>query len=463
MPQLRAIALAITVGFGLLTFPGVAGALPVQPLDLDPKKGPPGSTVKVTPSLNASPGGCVAFWDSQEVARFTCGVDSGGFLSTDLTVPATAAPGQHTITVCRPDCGGIDPGWAQSAPFAVLAVVPDLGKLHLPEARSQLKSAFLTLRSVQGPADDPTARIVSQDPTAGTAVDPGSGVNVTVAVSPPVTVPDLRGRTRTEAEALATRSRLVLRVRSGSGRVDGQEPQPGSEVPAGSVVTVTLDARPQPVLVTVPDLRGDTRVEAEALATRSRLVLRVRSGSGRVDGQEPQPGRQVPAGSVVTVTLDASPQPVLATVPDLRGSTWAEAESAVRVVGLVLQSERERAGTVQAQSPPPGTRVRRGSTVTVTMAVPTATPDTTPIGTLRPMTMFAGVALILALAALVTSTLRSPRRRRSHQWVRHHVRVLSRATLSETVTSATGPEPSRRVGLEPHPDHGNQTLEEAHR
>jgi beta-lactam-binding protein with PASTA domain len=405
MPQLRAIALTITFGLALLTTPGVAAASTGPLLTLDPQKGPPGTTVRVTPILTTSPGECVALWDGQEVARFTCGVDPNGLiLWTNLTVPATAAPGQHTITVCRPDCGGIDPAWEQSAAFAVLAVVPDLGKLHLPEARSQLKTASLTLGSVQGPADDPAARVVSQDPSPGTAVDPGSGVSVTVAVSP---------------------------------------------------------------LVTVPDLRGHTRAEADTLVTRSQLVLRVRSGSGRVDTQDPAPGSQVPPGSVVTVTLKATAPPVLVTVPELRHRTLDEAEAAVRAVGLVLQSQGARAGTVETQRPAPGTRVPQGSTVTVTMTVPTTSTDnTTPTAKFRSTTTLTTVAIIAALAALVTLTtltLRSPRQRRSRKWVRQHVRVDSDTVLSETDASETGPGPSRRVGLEPHPDHGSQTLEEAHR
>lgn len=254
--------------------------------------------------LTTSPGECVALWDGQEAARFTCGADPNGIiLWTDLTVPATAVPGQHTITVCR-YCGDVDYSeWKQSAPFTVLAVVPDLATLHLPEARGQLKTAYLALGDVQGPADDPAARVVGQDAPPGTVVDPGSGVNLTVAVPP---------------------------------------------------------------LVRVPELLGRTRAQADALLTSNQLVLRVRSGSGRVATQNPPAGRQVPQGSVVTVTLRPVP-PVLVRVPDLRHQRLDKAQDAVDAVGLVLRSEGRRTGTVKSQTPAPGTHVPRGSTVTVTM------------------------------------------------------------------------------------------------
>src|SRR5262245_7276737 len=235
MAHLRAVALTVAVGLALLSTQGGTAAAPGSLLTLDPQEGPPGTTVRVTPMLTTSLGECVAFWDGQEAARFTCGADpSGIILWTQLTVPATAAPGQHTITVCR-DCGDVDSEWKRSAPFTVLAVVPDLGTLHLPEARDRLGQATLALGSVQGPAADSAAHVVGQDPPPGTAVDPRSVVNVTVAVPALVRVPDLLGRTRAQAERLLTSNQLELRVRSGSGRVATQQPRPGSQVPPGSV------------------------------------------------------------------------------------------------------------------------------------------------------------------------------------------------------------------------------------
>jgi PASTA domain len=296
-------------------------------------------------------------------------------------------PGQHTITVCR-DCGDVDSEWKQSASFTVLAVVPDLGTLHLPEAQDRLGQTTLVLGSVQGPADDPAARVVGQDPPAGTAVDSRSVVNVTVAVPPLVRVPDLLGRTRAEADSLLTSYRLVLRVRSGSGRVATQDPPAGSQVPPGSAVTVTLE----PV------------------------------------------------------------QPVLVRVPDLLGRTRAKAEAAVGAVGLVLQPRGAPIGTVKTQTPPPGTRVPRGSTVSV--------------GIGWPWWWLGTIAVVLALIALVTWTLWRHIRPRSLEWVHQHVRVISGAAVSDTGASELGeigPEPSRAVGLEPHPDRGSQMSEEAHR
>jgi hypothetical protein len=161
----------------------------------------------------------------------TCGADSSGiFLSTTLTAPQ--APGVHTITVCRPACDSIDTPWRESGSFTVLAVVPDLGSLSLADARRQLDQASLILGTVQGPSDDPAARVSGQVPQPGTPVDPGGAVNVTVKAPTPttlVTVPALLGRTRAEANALVTGEGLVLQVNSGTG--PGREPRSAARQP----------------------------------------------------------------------------------------------------------------------------------------------------------------------------------------------------------------------------------------
>jgi len=326
------------------------------------------------------------------------------------TLTAQGPPGSHTVMVCQPFCDSVDsPAFAESASFTVLAVVPELGSLPLDDARQRLESAGLILGTVQGPSGDPAARISDQVPLPGAAVEAGSAVNVTVTV-------------------------------------------------------------PGPVLVAVPDLVGRTREEAAALVNRRQLVLRVASGTGRVQRQDPPPGGQVAPGSVVSVTLEAPPTQVLVAVPDVRGRTAGDAEAAVAAAGLVLNATGPPAGTVQAQDPVPGTRVRRGSAVAVTLTLPGSPSTTTPprapaegSGLLVGLTL---LAVAVVLVALAVRMLRRAPRRRSPQWVHQHIRLTAGASPTQpgdTQIGEAGPGPTRAVGLEPHPDHGSQTLEEAPR
>jgi len=287
-------------------------------------------------------------------------------------------------------------------------VLGELGSLSLDDARRRLDDAGLVIGTVQGPSGDAAAR------------------------------------------------------------VSDQVPAPGAPVEAGSAVDLTLSL-PGPVLVTVPDLVGRTREEAAALVTDRKLVLRVASGTGRVQRQDPLPGSRVAAGSVVTVTLEA-PAQVLVAVPDLRGRTAGDAEAAVAAAGLVLNATGPAAGTVQAQDPAPGTQVQRGSAVAVTLAVPgspsTTTPPPAPGGAAGLPIVLALLAVAVVLVVLLVRILRRAPRRRSSQWVHEHIRVTAGASPTQpgdTQIGETGPGPTHAVGLEPHRDRGRQTLEEVKR
>ena len=194
MLRLCAIASSIVFALALIFVPARAATASAPLLSLDPQKGPPGTAVRVTPILT-TPGECVPFWDNQQGVRFSCGAGPNEVLPwTTLTVPAEATPGPHTITVCSPNCGGIDPAWTVSAVFTVSAVVPRLISLSLPEARDTIERAGLVLGGVQGPSNDPAARVVDQAPPPGTAVDPKSAVTLTIAVPSPQTVVSGHGK-----------------------------------------------------------------------------------------------------------------------------------------------------------------------------------------------------------------------------------------------------------------------------
>src|ERR671931_1612802 len=107
--MLRGWAAALAILLGLVLLPG-PGAVAADSLTLDPARGPAGSTIRLTPVVDVAPQTCVAEFDGGEVARFACGRDAHGNLSTDLVVPP-AAPGPHTIRGCGGACGGHEPAF----------------------------------------------------------------------------------------------------------------------------------------------------------------------------------------------------------------------------------------------------------------------------------------------------------------------------------------------------------------
>jgi hypothetical protein len=94
-------------------------------------------------------------------------------------------------------------------------------------------------------------------------------------------------------------------------KVLNQRPVAGTKVDVGSIVTVDLTREPSPRLVPVPDLMGDSEDAARSAVTRVQLIFDLLGGSSASGGsrhvvrQVPPAGRQVPAGTTVTVELAA--------------------------------------------------------------------------------------------------------------------------------------------------------------
>ena len=103
---------------------------------------------------------------------------------------------------------------------------------------------------------------------------------------------------------------------------------------------------PTPELVRVPDFVGLSRTDAEALADRRDVELRVRfrqttdAPRGTVLSQDPDAGSQVPPGETVTIVVAAAPQ--LVTVPDVTGQDEADAIAVLLDAGLEPGTRTQR-------------------------------------------------------------------------------------------------------------------------
>jgi serine/threonine-protein kinase len=198
--------------------------------------------------------------------------------------------------------------------------------LRLQDAEATLREQQLKLRKIERSTTD-RARpdtILSQAPEPSTTIAPGCFVDVVVAVAvPKVTVPNFVGMTQAQALELlprivAGRSGLTLGsvvyrdIRAPAGTVVDQNPRPGAVVEAGTPVGLVI-ARPQAPpddRVTVPNVQGMVRRQAEAVLNRLKLRLEVRveyrrSGykEGQVISQAPKPGERVPPGTVVQLVV----------------------------------------------------------------------------------------------------------------------------------------------------------------
>lgn len=158
-------------------------------------------------------------------------------------------------------------------------------------------------------ATAPTGSVAALDPAPGTVLPVGSQVRVVRSKgSPPVHLPDLRGKSVDQARAAlsalgvtVSATREVFDPAVDGGDVVGTEPSSGTEVGAGSSVTLTVSTA-----VKVPSMLGRSVGSARDELVRLGLVVEVRqvadSDRSLVLGQTPGAGTRIGPGSSVTLT-----------------------------------------------------------------------------------------------------------------------------------------------------------------
>jgi beta-lactam-binding protein with PASTA domain len=162
------------------------------------------------------------------------------------------------------------------------------------------------------------------------------------------------------------------------GCVIAQDPAPGTVVPLGSSVAVTVHGG-----ILVPDLGGQWSEKARQIAAASQLVLGSITTAvepstqalGSVLRQQPAKHTPVVAGTAIDLVILGG-----VSVPQVTNTTLAFAQTAAKTLGLKLtvvtdsDGPRHREGiekpTVIAQTPSSGTQVVSGSELKVTVAYP---------------------------------------------------------------------------------------------
>ena len=169
-----------------------------------------------------------------------------------------------------------------------LVISSGLAQIPVPvlvgETQSDAQSAILAGGLVVGAVTHqhhstvPYGQVISQNPPAGTEVDPGSAVDLVVSIGPPiVSVPDVVGMRQTAAEAVIVSAGLAVGDVSTTssptlpaGNVISQAPTAGTEAPEGSKVDLVVSSGPP---VTVPNVVGLSQSDAQTAITDAGLVV----------------------------------------------------------------------------------------------------------------------------------------------------------------------------------------------
>ena len=204
-----------------------------------------------------------------------------------------------------------------------------------------------------------------------------------------VIVPDLSGLTVGDAQTLLATKNLTLGGQSTEvsdrpkDTIIAQLPASGESIEEGQAVNVTTSSGKEQA--TVPQLIGltstdDVRTALADVGLQLGPVSEVESDqpAGYVLSQSPSQGAQVDIGSTVSIKIASSS----VKVPSVIGSSEAQARSDIVQAGFDPQviyqdTGADVAGTVLAQSPKAGSKLDRGSVVTITVGRVSATPTPT--------------------------------------------------------------------------------------
>ena len=274
----------------------------------------------------------------------------------------------------------VDPGSPGSTVSA-----PDVVGLSQANADTAIVGAGLVLGTVTTANSNtmPIGDVISQNPSAGTDVAPGSTVDIEVSLG--ASVPDVVGLREASAGAAIVGAGMVLGTVTPAnsntvptGDVISQAPDAGANVAPGTAVTIQVSSAG--ASVPVPDVAGLSQANAEAAIVGAGLVvgsvITANSNTvptGDVISQAPGAGTGVAPGSavIIVVSLGGASVPV----PDVTGLSQANADAAIVGAGLVVgtvttaNSSTVSTGDVISQSPSAGSNVAPGSAVAIEVSL----------------------------------------------------------------------------------------------
>jgi serine/threonine-protein kinase len=144
---------------------------------------------------------------------------------------------------------------APSTPAPAQVTAPSLvGKSYEDAKAAATKVGLSVARAAFEPSNQPDGTVLAQKPAEGTKVDPGTTIELTLALGDQtVPVPDLRGKSESEALNLIASAKLTIGTRSEAfdpfipaGSIVSQDPGPGVVVTQGLAVNYLVSQGPEP-------------------------------------------------------------------------------------------------------------------------------------------------------------------------------------------------------------------------
>lgn len=279
------------------------------------------------------------------------------------------------------------------------AYLPDMTGLSYEEA--QQKMADVCSLIISGKNYSTTVeynKILYQTPEAGEIIHEGDEVQVIMSGgTQEVTMPDLESLTEEEAKAVVEAQGLVIEKKGirkdynelvEKGRVYAQSTKAGEKLTPGTAVELEVSLgrlEDETVILTVPDLVGKTKKEAEAILKELKETegftyplgdiqkeYNVEIPKGQIISQSLQAGEQVRTNSAISLVISKGPRMV--EMPDVVYLTKEEAERALEDLNLKVStsnvySSSVKSGSVVSQGTQAGEEVAEGSTIKLNVSI----------------------------------------------------------------------------------------------
>jgi eukaryotic-like serine/threonine-protein kinase len=255
--------------------------------------------------------------------------------------------------------------------------VPNVIGQPVSTAQERLDAEGLESDIKPVPNSAPRDTVLEQDPVAEERVEEGSTVVLTISSGPQlVRIPDVSGQTERDATRVLEDAFLEVDPEFGfsdtvpENRVIGTEPIAGTEIQAGTTVSLIISRGSN--TVAVPNVVGQDDQAAlnslEAAELGGTIVQRDdEAPAGEVVAQSPTAGKRVKQGSTVTIFVSTG----AISVPDVVGQARRAAVTALKKAGFVVAVSEQattdpaQVGFVVNQFPPGGSRGQRGDTVSI--------------------------------------------------------------------------------------------------
>jgi len=227
--------------------------------------------------------------------------------------------------------------------------VPNVVGSTIEAARSTIAAAGFIVGSETMQFSDivPKDNVISQTPSAGTALASGSSVDLVISLGPSAVVPNLLGVAYNDAVTAITSAKLVVGTISSDysstvpkDYIISQSPSLGNTVAVGSAVNIVVSLGPS---TNVPNLVGLTVAQATTAIASANLTLGTQTTAfsdtvpkDQIISQNPVAGYKTAVGTSVDIEVSLGKS---VAVPNVVGLTLTQSRTAITSANLIVGTE----------------------------------------------------------------------------------------------------------------------------